>query len=82
MSWSYNPKGAWTAKHQMSINGKWDDVTRDDLLTLAKNVNIKQAGVIIEQVKDGVSKWRSFATQYGIPSELVKAIDSTLLLHI
>jgi serine/threonine-protein kinase HipA len=82
MSWSYNPKGAWTAKHQMSINGKWDDVTRDDLLTLAKNVNIKQAGVIIEQVKDGVSKWRSFATQYGIPSEIVKAIDSTLLLHI
>ena len=82
MSWSYNPKGAWTAKHQMSINGKWDDVTRDDLLTLAKNVNVKQAGVIIEQVKDGVSKWRSFATQYGIPSEIVKAIDSTLLLHI
>ena len=82
MSWSYNPKGAWTSKHQMSINGKWDDITRADLLTLAKNVNIKQADAIIEQVKDGVSRWRTFATQYGIPYEMVKAIDSTLLLGI
>jgi serine/threonine-protein kinase HipA len=82
MSWSYNPKGAWTAKHQMSINGKWDDITRADFLTLAKNVNIKQADAIIEQVKDGVSKWRTFATQYSIPYEMVKAIDSTLLLGL
>lgn len=82
MSWSYNPKGTWTAKHQMSINGKWDDITRVDLLTLAKNVNIKQADAIIEQVKDGVSRWSTFATQYGIPYEMVKAIDSTLLLGI
>jgi hypothetical protein len=51
-------------------------------LTLAKNVNIKQADAIIEQVKDGVSRWRIFATQYGIPYEMVKTIDSTLLLGI
>lgn len=80
MSWSYNPKGAWTAKHLMSVNGKWDDITRADLLALAQNVNIRQADAIIEQVKDGVSKWRTFATQYGIPNELVKTIESTLLL--
>lgn len=82
MSWSYNPKGAWTSKHQMSINGKWDDITRADLLALAKNVNIRQAGAIIDQVKDGVSRWRTFATQCGIPYETVKVIDSTLLLGI
>lgn len=82
MSWSYNPKGVWTSRHQMSVNGKWDDITRADLLALAKNVNIKQAGAIIDEVKEGVSKWRTFATQYSIPSEMVKGIDSTLLLGI
>jgi serine/threonine-protein kinase HipA len=82
MSWSYNPKGAWTSKHQMSVNGKWDDITRADLLALAKNVNIKQADAIIDEVKEGVSKWRTFATQYSIPSEMVKGIGSTLLLGI
>lgn len=82
MSWSYNPKGAWTSMHQMSINDKWDGITRDDLLTVAKNVNIKHAGDIIEQVKDGVSKWTLFATQQGIPQDMIKAIDSTLLLNL
>lgn len=82
MSWSYNPKGAWTSMHQMSINNKWDDITRDDLLAVAKNVNIKHAREIIEQVKDGVSKWAFFATEHGIPQEMIKAIDSTLLLKL
>lgn len=82
MSWSYNPKGAWTSMHQMSINNKWDDITRDDLLAVAKNVNIKHAREIIEQVKDGVSKWPFFAAEHGIPQELIKAIDSTLLLKL
>lgn len=82
MSWSYNPKGAWTSMHQMSVNNKWDDITRDDLLAVAKNVNIKHAGEIIEQVKDGVSKWSTFATEQGIPQDMIKAIDSTLLLKL
>ncbi len=68
--------------HQMSVNNKWDDISRDDLLAVAKNVNIKHAGEIIEQVKDGVSKWSTFATEQGIPQDMIKAIDSTLLLKL
>ena len=82
MSWSYNPQGIWTAKHQMSVNNKWDNISRDDLLAVAKNVNIKRAGEIIEQVKDGVSKWTTFAAEEEIPRDMAKAIDSTLLLKI
>lgn len=82
MSWSYNPQGTWTAKHQMSVNNKWDNISRDDLLAVAKNVNIKRAGEIIEQVKDGVSKWTTFAAEEEIPHDMAKAIDSTLLLKI
>lgn len=82
MSWSYNPVGAWTSMHQMSVNNKWDDITREDLLAVAKNVNIKHAGEIIEHVKDGVSRWSTFATEQGIPQDITKAIDSTLLLKL
>ena len=28
MGFAYNPKGGWTAQHQMSINGKFDNITR------------------------------------------------------
>ena len=43
MGFAYNPLGAWTATHQMSINGKFDNITRADLLSLANANNIKNA---------------------------------------
>lgn len=82
MSWSYNPKGVWTSKHQMSVNNKWDEITKEDLLAVAKNVNIKQPTEIIDQVKDGVSKWTQYAKEQGIPQNIMNAIGSTLLLNI
>ena len=50
MGFAYNPLGAWTATHQMSINGKFDNITRADLLSLANANNIKNASEIIDQV--------------------------------
>jgi serine/threonine-protein kinase HipA len=29
---AYNPKGEWTYQHLMSVNGKFGDITSDDLL--------------------------------------------------
>ena len=82
MSWSYNPNGAWTSMHHMSINNKWDDITREDLMALAKNVNIKQPGEIIEQVKDGVAQWPRLAKEFNIPHDIADVIESTLLLDL
>ncbi|MBR1388409.1 MAG: type II toxin-antitoxin system HipA family toxin [Prevotella sp.] len=82
MSWSYNPQGTWTAKHQMSVNNKWDDITREDLLALAKNVNIKQPREIIEQVKDGVAQWPRLAKELNIPHDIADVIEGTLLLDL
>lgn len=77
-----NPKGAWTSMHQMSINNKWDGITREDLTTLAKNVNIKQPGEIIEQVKDGVAQWSQLSKEFNIPHDIADVIGSTLLLDL
>jgi len=79
VSWSYNPKGEWTSAHQMSINNKWDDITRQDLLQVAQSMHIRHAVDIIEQIVEAVSHWRFLAEQYDIPQEIVRQIDSTLL---
>ncbi len=55
--YSYNPSGKWTSLHQMSVNGKRDEYTSADLLKVAKEINIKSAAKIIEQVKQAVSEW-------------------------
>ena len=80
VSWAYNPQGNWTSKHQMSINNKWDEITRADLIATAKNMNIKRPELIIEQVIDSVNLWYKFAKEYDIPTETINQIGDTLQL--
>ena len=82
VSWVYNPKGEWTSHHQMSINGKWDDITRQDLNTIADNMHIRRANDIIDEVCYAVSKWKTYAKELGIPSQSAKTIEKTLLYRI
>lgn len=82
VSWAYNPQGNWTSKHQMSINNKWDNITRDDLTTVARNMNIKHSNEIIEQVIHAVNLWRNFAQQLDIPEPTITQIENTLQLKL
>ena len=78
MSWAYNPTGGWTNTHQMSINNKWDNITRDDLLTVASEMNVKGAKKIIDQVVDAVSQWPRLAKEHSdIPQSTIDAIEKT-----
>lgn len=78
MSWAYNPAGGWTGTHQMSINGKWDHITREDLLRVAYEMNIKHAQAIIDQVVEAVSQWPKLAKeQTDIPQNMIDAIEKT-----
>mgnify|MGYP002624314437 CR=1 FL=1 len=82
VSWAYNPEGEWTAQHQMSINGKYTDITRADLLAVASNMNIKRPQEIIEKVITAVANWPKRAKEVGIPADITRAIASTHLLRL
>ena len=74
MGFSYNPDGGWTSQHQMSLNGKFDGITRSDLLEIAKRDNIKGAAEIIDQVSTVASGWGSIARECGVPDIMVDTI--------
>lgn len=78
VSWAYNPKGDWTSRHQMSINGKWENHTLTDLLTVAESMNIRQPRQIVEAVREAVSQWRVLAGQHDIPNEITNSIEQSL----
>ena len=78
MGYAYNPNGGWTATHQMSINGKFENITRQDLLVFAELNNIKDAKSIIDEVGDAVSHWHLIAKECGVPSEMTNVIVSNL----
>lgn len=82
IGFAYNPKGAWTDTHQMSINGKFDNVTRKDLLACAASNNIKNAAEIIDKVCETVSRWPEVARNCGVPQEMIDSRLPYMLLDI
>lgn len=77
---AYRPGSTWVSQQSLSVNGKRQHITKDDLLQLAKNMNIKKAGAIINQVHEVVNRWKHFAEQVDVNTALSNAIGKTLLL--
>ena len=77
---AFRPGSTWVSQHSLSINGKRQNITRDDLLQVAKRMNIKKAATIINEVHAAVSKWDDFASQANVETVLREAIAKTLLL--
>ena len=82
MGYSYNPNGGWTATHQMSINGKFDDITRKDLLECGAKNNIKNASLIIDEVCEIASQWPIMAKECDVPQSMIDDIKANMLLNI
>lgn len=74
MGYAYNPNGGWTATHQMSINGKFDEITRQDLLSFALQNNIKDAHLIIDEICEATSHWPQIAKECDVPDGMISTI--------
>ncbi|HET7369559.1 MAG TPA: type II toxin-antitoxin system HipA family toxin [Gammaproteobacteria bacterium] len=68
LNFAYSPSGQWTRRHQMSINGKRENITRGDLLAVADRfrITLPRANKFIDQVADAVARWPEFAGGAGI----------------
>lgn len=78
--YSYNPDGAWTSRHQMTVHGKRDHFTRADIEACAESAGIPKRWVegIIQEVDDTVRRWPDFAEQAGVSAEVRDAIRKNL----
>jgi serine/threonine-protein kinase HipA len=76
---AYRPDSNWVNQHCLSINGKRKDITRQDLLSVARKMNIKRPRQIIDQVASVVSGWKGYAEDAGVSQDLRDAIQKTLL---
>ncbi len=77
---AYRPGSAWVSQHSLSINGKRQGITRDDLLEVGRKMNVKKAPAIVIQVAEVVARWNEYAEQTKVEPELRDAIGKTLLI--
>lgn len=76
---AYRPDSIWVSQHALSINGKRKNFERADLITVAKEMNIKKADKIISEINTKVSHWNTYAKNTGVKPKLRNAIKATLL---
>ena len=83
VAYSFNPAGAWTQSHQMTLNGKRDDFDVDDLFQFAAAGGVKRPAArrLLEEVSSAVQRWPSFAADadVGRPERLEKTFRTRLL---
>lgn len=84
VSYAYEPTGEWTSAHQMSANGKFDDFTRQDLVAVANVAGLRRgrADIVLEEVRQAVSSWPSFAEEAQVDPRRALAIGRAHRLHL
>jgi len=78
--YAYNPDGAWTGRHQMTLNGRRDDFELDDFVACEKAAALRRgrARSIVAEVDEAVRRWPAFAAEAGVSEELAARIGATL----
>lgn len=68
LTYGYNPAGAWTAQHQMSMNGKRDHFTMADFEAVAQVAAMKRGRhkAIVQEVQEAISTWETIARDAGV----------------
>lgn len=79
VTYSYNPSGAWTATHQMTLNGKRDAFAMEDFRACAKQAMMKRgrAEAMVEEVTSAVARWPDFAVEAQVADNFREKIQKT-----
>jgi serine/threonine-protein kinase HipA len=80
IAYAYNPSGSWTDRHQMSLNGKRDAFSREDLVAFGKAADLKLVRVneLLDAVIEAVAKWPDFAAEAGVSDAHINSVAAGL----
>ena len=71
---AHNPQGEWTYQHLLSVNGKFSNITRADLLQEADRFGVRRPLDLIADVQAALESWPRFAAEAGLGGKIVEAI--------
>ena len=84
VAYAYNPSGAWTRDHQMSLAGRRNDFERDDIHQFAASIGVKKrrALQILDEVRASVRDWGKHAETAGVAPRDVTRIEKAFRSHL
>jgi serine/threonine-protein kinase HipA len=76
---AYNPKGEWTYQHLMSVNGKFREITRQDLLQDADRFGVRRPQALLADVRNALDSWPAFAEEAGLKPSTMDRVAADFL---
>jgi serine/threonine-protein kinase HipA len=76
---AYNPKGEWTHQHLMSVNQKFKDISKADLLEVATRFSVRKPENVLSDVRSAIDSWSQFAKRANLSPALQKRVANDLL---
>ena len=82
MTYAYDASNYWLSKHQMSINGKTDNLDKNDVISCGKNMNITENRInhIINEVQGAVQHWAEYAENAQVSEDIIDEIKNNFVL--
>ncbi|WP_374407143.1 type II toxin-antitoxin system HipA family toxin [Hydrogenophaga sp.] len=72
---AYRPDSEWVREHQMSVNGRFDGITRADVRVVAERFGLlAELPKAIDAVTGAVRRWDTFAREAGVAVEEITTI--------
>lgn len=71
---------AYSNRHSLTVNGKNEDITRDDLETIGRNNDIQDYKTLIDAVVNAVSRFENYAKELETDKKLIEHIKADLVL--
>jgi serine/threonine-protein kinase HipA len=78
LCYSYDPSNHWVNKQTLSVNGKRLNINKEDLLTIAKDNNIKKGEKIIDDINLIIKSWNKYANTAEVRKDLKERISNNL----
>jgi serine/threonine-protein kinase HipA len=78
LCFSYDENNHWVSQQTLSVNGKRRHITKEDLMTIARDNSIKKGEKIIDEVNQVVKSWRHYARIAGVHAGLEERIQKNL----
>ena len=84
VAYAYNPSGAWTSRHQMSLNSKRDGFDLEDLVAFGAVCGFKRRRTlgVVSEIAERVRNWPTYAGEAGVYEPDAERINGALRLDL
>lgn len=82
LTYSVDPAApAYSNRHSLTVNGRNEDITREDLETIGLNNDIQDYKALIDIVAGAVANFENWARELDIDKKIVESIQTDFIIN-